>query len=138
MAAFGGGQPEAQAAQLAQQYVKAEKEDQKKDIRKKLVDVLSQEFDHHSQQQQKELEELEKQIASLRAVLKKRVDAKATIVERRVEQLVQDAEGLGWNAPHTPRPGFSGGLGGARMMPPGTAPALNRPAPTPKLPESSR
>jgi chromosome segregation ATPase len=89
----------AESAQLAQQYVKADKEDQKKEIRKKLADALSQQFDVHIKKQQKELEDVEKQVGKLREVLKKRVDAKATIVERRVEQLVQEAEGLGWSAP---------------------------------------
>src|SRR5207253_11427597 len=86
----------------------------KKDLRKKLADVLAQEFDQHLKQQQKELEALEKQIADLRALLKKRVEAKTTIVERRLEQLVQEAEGLGWTGPAGPRSGsvgFSGGSG---------------------------
>jgi flagellar motility protein MotE (MotC chaperone) len=90
---------QSQAHQLAQQYVKAEKEDEKKDIRKKLVQALDQQFDQHSQDQQKELDELEKQVSKLRALLKKRKDAKENIVERRMEQLIQEADGLGWNAP---------------------------------------
>jgi flagellar motility protein MotE (MotC chaperone) len=93
---------QSQTAGLAQQYVKAEKDDEKKEIRKKLTDVLGQQFNAQVQRQQKDLEDLEKQIASLRAVLKKRQDAKSTIVERRVEQLIQEAEGLGWTAPSTP------------------------------------
>lgn len=93
---------QSQTAGLAQQYVKAEKDDEKKELRKKLTDVLGQQFNAQVQRQQKDLEDLEKQIASLRAVLKKRQDAKSTIVERRVEQLIQEAEGLGWTAPSTP------------------------------------
>src|SRR5579871_6273710 len=93
-----------QAAQLAQQYAKATKEDEKKEIRKKLTDLLSQQFDQRLQQQQKEVNDLEKQIASLKEVLKKRTAAKATIVERRIDQLVQEAEGLGWNNPSSPHP----------------------------------
>jgi hypothetical protein len=90
---------QSQAHDLAQQYVKSEKEDDKKDIRKKLTEVLDKQFDLHLQEQQKELDELEKQVAKLKAVLRKRKDAKENIVERRFEQLVQDADGLGWNAP---------------------------------------
>jgi hypothetical protein len=95
-------QLQAESAQLAQQYAKAEKEDEKKDLRKKLAEALEKQFDLHSQQQQKELDDLEKQIANLRAVWKKRQDAKTVIVNRRLEQLVQEAEGLGWNAPGSP------------------------------------
>ena len=85
-----------ESAQLAQQYVKATKEEDKREIRKKLTDLLVKQFDQQVQQQQKELEDLEKQIANLRALLKKRQDAKEKIVERRFEQLVQEAAGLGW------------------------------------------
>jgi flagellar motility protein MotE (MotC chaperone) len=99
---FGGGSKDPQASKLAKQYVTAEKEDQKKEIRKRLTDSLAKQFDQHVQQQQKELENLEKQIASLRTVLKKRQDSKTSIVERRVEQLILEADGMGWNVPSTP------------------------------------
>jgi hypothetical protein len=85
-----------QATKLAHDYVKAEKEEAKRDIRKKLNEVLNQQFDAHLKQQKKELEELEKQLETLRSVLQKRQDAKEKIVERRFEQLVQEAAGLGW------------------------------------------
>ncbi|HLJ94077.1 MAG TPA: hypothetical protein VKU02_12900 [Gemmataceae bacterium] len=101
------GQP--RSTDLARQYVAAEKQEDKRDIRKKLSDALSQQFDAHIKQQQKELEDLEKQIANLRSVLQKRIGAKSTIVERRVEQLIQDAEGLGWNAPGGLRHGYDAG-----------------------------
>jgi ribosomal protein L29 len=101
--AFGGGSKDAQAAtKLAKQFVKAEKEDQKKDIKKQLTDLLAKQFDQHVQQQQKELENLDKQIATLRTVLKKRQDSKTSIIDRRVEQLILEADGMGWNVPSTP------------------------------------
>lgn len=90
---------QSQSTQLAHQYIKAEKDDEKKDIRKKLADVLAKQFDAQVEKQQKELADLEKQIANLKALLKKRTDAKTTIIDRRMDQLIQDAEGLGWNAP---------------------------------------
>jgi hypothetical protein len=101
--ANGWGQFHTVEMKLAHDYVQAAKEEDKKELRKKLTDTLSQQFDAHLQQQQKELEDLEKKIASLRAVLKKRQEAKAAIVERRIDQLVQEAEGLGWTAPGSPR-----------------------------------
>jgi hypothetical protein len=91
-------------SQLAREYVKADKEDAKKDIRKKLTDSLAKQFDQHLSQQQKELDDLEKQIANLKDVVKKRQAAKNDIVERRLEQLIREAEGLGWTAPGSPRP----------------------------------
>jgi hypothetical protein len=97
-------QSQSQSAQLAKQYVDA-KEADKTEIRKHLLEALSQQFDQHIQEQQKELDDLEKKIAQLKAVLKKRIDAKSTIVERRAEQLIQDAAGLGWNTPSNPLTG---------------------------------
>jgi hypothetical protein len=87
-----------QSSQLAKQYITTEKSDEKQNIRKKLADVLNQQFDMHMQRQEKELAALEKEIADLRSLMKKRQDAKAAIVDRRIDQVIQDAEGLGWNA----------------------------------------
>src|SRR5438876_3917501 len=92
-----------ESVQLAHQIAKAENDDDKRELRKKLTHVLDQVFDGHLKEQQKELDDLEKQVARLKKLLSKRREAKETIVERRLEQLVQDAEGLGWNAPNTPR-----------------------------------
>ena len=94
-----------ESVQLAHQIAKAEDDDEKKGLRKKLTQVLEQIFDAHLKEQQKDLDDLEKQVARLKKLLSKRREAKETIVERRLEQLVQDAEGLGWNAPNTPRGG---------------------------------
>jgi uncharacterized protein YlxW (UPF0749 family) len=108
---------EPNATQLAHQYVEAKKEDEKREIRKNLLEVLNKQFDQHIQQQQHELEDLEKQIAKLKEVLKKRLDAKSTIVERRLDQLIQDAEGLGWNAPSGPQAGFGTGYANPPIVP---------------------
>lgn len=106
-----------EATQIAQRYAKSEKEDEKRELRRKMEDTLNKQFDQHMEQQQKELKELEKQIEHLKATLRKRQDAKDTIVKRRIEQLINEAEGLGWTSPNTPRGGFGGaggrgGLGG--------------------------
>jgi hypothetical protein len=118
-----------QSVKLAKQYAKAEKEDEKKDIRKKLADVLGEQFDLQMKQQQKELEDLEKQVANLKTMLKKRVDAKSAIVDRRIDQLAQEAEGLGWSGPNGVHSffnpggaGFSFGHGFSGTPPPATAP----------------
>jgi succinate dehydrogenase/fumarate reductase flavoprotein subunit len=107
------------ASELARGYVKAEKESEKREIRQKMTDLLNEQFDEHMQQQQKELEDLEKQISELRAVLKKRSAAKAAIVDRRIEQMIQDADGMGWTAPGSPRGYYnqSYGPGGAFSVP---------------------
>jgi len=90
-----------QSSQLVDDYVKAKEED-KKEIRKKLADVLGKQFDAHMKQQDDELTALEKQINDLKELMKKRLAAKTTIIDRRMDQLIQDAEGLGWTAPGSP------------------------------------
>jgi len=115
-----------QSSQLVHDYVKAEKDDEKKDIRKKLADHLGKQFDAHMEQQQKELTALEKQIADLRAILKKRQDAKTDIIDRRMDQLIRDAEGLGWTAPGSPnQPRLLYGQG-APLFRPSTSAPVNR------------
>src|SRR5690348_12529164 len=47
-----------QAQELARKLTKATKEDEKQSIRKELADVLGQQFDQRTQQQQKELDDL--------------------------------------------------------------------------------
>jgi hypothetical protein len=94
---------------LVKKYAKAETGDEKQDLHRQIAEALSRQFDEHMKLQEKELKELEKQVSSLKAVIKKRLDAKSSIVDRRVEQLVLDAEGLGWGTPGKMtfgRPGF--------------------------------
>jgi hypothetical protein len=119
---YGGNQ---QAAQLAKKYVDTDKDDERREIRKQMNDLLNKQFDAHLQRQQKELEDLEKQIENLRKLLRKRQDAKDKIIERRFEQLVQEAEGLGWNAPSTPHAGYAPVL---------VPPSISKAAPEPKKP----
>jgi hypothetical protein len=112
-----------QIQELARKYVKADKEEDKKDLRKKLTDLLARQFDERNQQQQKELENLERQIAELKAVLKKRADGRSAIIDRHFEQLILDAEGLGWQAPERK----SGAGTSSAFSGPGYAPAPSLP-----------
>src|SRR5262245_43952894 len=61
---------------LAKQFVKSTKDDEKKELRKKLSDAIGKQFDQMAEQQQKELDDLEKQVSALRTLLKKRHDAR--------------------------------------------------------------
>jgi len=98
---FGGQPVREDVSQLAAKYAKAEGEDEKSDLRKKLIAVVGQQFDEHMKVQEKELKALEKQVASVKATMRKRSDAKSAIVERRIEQLLYEADGLGWGGAET-------------------------------------
>jgi hypothetical protein len=91
-------QLQAESAELANKYVKAKNDDEKGEIRKKLKDTLSKQFDLHMGQQRKELQELEKQIEHLRSVLSNRQEQKDRIVGKRIDQLIDEAQGLGWSS----------------------------------------
>lgn len=84
--------------QLLQELRKVESEDERAPITRKLASVVEEQFDIRQQVRERELEALETRIQRLRDLHEKRADAKAEIVERRVEQLVRDAEGLGWSS----------------------------------------
>jgi flagellar motility protein MotE (MotC chaperone) len=97
---------QSQTGKLTDQYLKAQKAEEKQEIRTKLKDLINQQFDVRMEQQKKELESLEKELTDLRALLKKRQDAKAAIVDRRIDQLIEDAQGMGWNASNYPHNQF--------------------------------
>ena len=95
-------QGQSQVSRLAKQYAKATREDEKRDLKKKLTELLGQQFDQLADQQKTELADLEKQVAELKATLNKRHDNRDTIIDRRLDQVIQEAEGLGWGIHATP------------------------------------
>ena len=121
-----------QADALAAQYGAAKDDSGKEKLRSQLRDVLDKQFTAHHKRREQELEKLEARVRSLRELLNKRSEQRQTIVDRRLEQLVRDAEGLGWSAPGAgSSSGGSSGLSGDRGY--GTAGAFELPGrvPTP-------
>jgi hypothetical protein len=87
---------ERRARDLARQYGRAQGREEKEKLRDELAAALQQQFDAQQQRRKAEVDRVEEQLRRLREVLQKRDDAKRAIVQRRLEQLLQDAEGLGW------------------------------------------
>lgn len=122
------------AKMLLSRYSHEQKAESKEKIKSELRAVLHQQFRLQHQRRDAELTKIEKRLADLRSRLKKRGDAQSTIVDRRLEQLVSDVDGLGWSAEEIPDNLFNEGgmglmmpgmgpMGGAgSMMPPGFAP----------------
>jgi len=94
-----------QAHDVVRQYGRTENRDEREKLREKLNDVLQQQFDAQQQRRKAEIEKIEAQIKKLREVMQKREDAKREIVRRRLDQLIQEAEGLGWTTSE-PAPGL--------------------------------
>jgi hypothetical protein len=129
-----------QAESLAAQYGAAKEDADKEKVRAKLRDVLDKQFEVHHQRREEELAKLEARVRSLRELLTKRKDQRQSIVDRRLEQLLRDAEGLGWSGPSTGGSSSGGQIVGAPSAflypePNGyTAPAAGLPPATPRSP----
>jgi hypothetical protein len=90
---------EREAAGVVKEYIKTDNEAQRGTLKTKLSDVLAKEFDLQQKRRELELARLEAHMKKLRDMMNKRSTARRTIVEQRLDQLLREAEGLGWNAP---------------------------------------
>ena len=90
---------EREAAGVVKEYIKTDNEAQRGKLKTKLSDVLAKEFDLQQKRREIELARLEAHMKKLRDMMNKRSTARRTIVEQRLDQLLREAEGLGWNAP---------------------------------------
>jgi len=87
-----------QAMEILAKYQGTEDSAQREKLRGDLQKIVSEQFDLRQQVRQKELEQLEAQVRRLRAIHGRRQEEKEAIVKDRVQQLLRDAEGLGWGA----------------------------------------
>ncbi|HEX7446896.1 MAG TPA: hypothetical protein VF306_05080 [Pirellulales bacterium] len=101
---------EAELAQQSQSLVKriAETENgaERTPLVNELEETINQQFDVQQQMRELEVARIEAKVKKLRETITKRSGARATIVRNRREQLLQEAEGLGWNSPE---PAHAGG-----------------------------
>ncbi len=84
-----------ESEELVKQLGKAEG-DNKEKIRSKLTETLGKQFDARQKRHETEITNLEAKIKKLKDMVQKRQDNRREIISRRMEQLVRDAEGLGW------------------------------------------
>ena len=90
------------ADQVLSLYVAADKADDQKRLKTDLRDMLTKQFDVQRQRRELELSRIEERVKKLRDQIKKRNDARDTIIDRRLEQLTNEADGLGWGQPESP------------------------------------
>ncbi len=69
---------------------------ERSEIRTKLAAILGNQFDLRQKRHGLEIEALETQVRKLRELVRKRQESREEIISRRVEQIVREAEGLGW------------------------------------------
>jgi hypothetical protein len=84
-----------QSEALVHQLAKAKGEDREK-VKTKLAEALEKQFDLRQKRHQAEIAALEAQVNQLKELVQKRQENRREIISKRLDQLVRDAEGLGW------------------------------------------
>lgn len=84
---------------LSRQLSDANDEKQRTEIKNKLQETLTQQFDGQQQVRELEVARVEAKLKKLREIIAKRNEARRTIIDKRFEQLLRESEGLGWNSP---------------------------------------
>jgi hypothetical protein len=96
-------QVEAQASQesaeILARYAATDNAADQKELKAKLRTALEDQFRVQLKRQQLELARIEERVRKLREQFKKRNDTRDTIIDRRLDQLINEAEGLGWTQP---------------------------------------
>src|SRR6185437_8882618 len=85
--------------QLVAQYAATEDDEQRGGFKTQLAESLSQQFSVQQQLRESELARVEARVKKLRELNEKRRAAQQTIVEQRLDQLLREADGLGWTPP---------------------------------------
>jgi hypothetical protein len=82
--------------ELVGDYARTQDEGKRAAIKAKLSPVIDKQFDLQQKRRELEVTRLEAQIKKVREMMKKRADTRPTIVEKRLDQILREAEGLGW------------------------------------------
>jgi len=93
---------EAEQGQLLAMYAQAADEKQRAEIKASLGKVLERQFDLQLHQREREVSEIEARVKKLREMIAKRNAARQTIVTGRLDQLLNEMDGMGWAAPSGP------------------------------------
>ena len=87
---------------LLTNYAQSTDEKQRAAIKEALSKVLQRQFDLQIQQREREVSQIEARVKKLREMIAKRNAARQTIVTGRLDQLLNEMDGMGWVAPSGP------------------------------------
>ena len=107
---------ETEQAQLLAKYAQTTDAKQKTEIKAELANVLQRQFDLQLQQREREVSEIEARVRNLREMIEKRKTARQSIVTNRLDQVLNELDGMGWVEPSA---AMSGPYGPGRMSGPG-------------------
>jgi len=83
---------------LLEALAKTENDSERSKIKAKLTTALEKQFDLQQKRRELEVARIEAQLKKLRDLIKKRSDNRQSIVDKRLDQLIREAEGLGWSS----------------------------------------
>lgn len=84
---------------LAAQYAATEDVEKRSAIKAELLESLTRQFEAQQKVRERELANVEARVKKLRDLTQKRRDAQKTIIDQRLDQLLREADGLGWAPP---------------------------------------
>ncbi len=82
--------------ELARKLGEAKSESDKSEIKTELAAGLEKQFDLRQKRHHDEIAELEAKVKQLKDLVEKRQENRREIVAKRLDQILRDAEGLGW------------------------------------------
>ena len=106
-----------ESEEMVGRFAETEKAADRKQLAAELRETLAKQFDVQRKRRELELSRIEERVRKLRDQIKKRDDARETIIDRRLDQLINEVEGLGWTPPASvkgaKRPIYSSGGSGS-------------------------
>jgi hypothetical protein len=94
---------EAETAQLAAQYGRADNEDDRRKLAADIRVLVEKQFAMRQARRLEELRRLQAELRRLEQIHQRREQQRDAIIDIRVEQLLRDADGLGWGGPDRDR-----------------------------------
>jgi len=85
-----------QANDIAHQLGNAKSSDDREKLKTQLGTILEKQFELRQQRHKKEIESLETQVKKLRDLVDKRQENRREIIAKRLDQILQESQGLGW------------------------------------------
>ncbi len=88
-----------QSQQLVDQYAAATDDADRAKLKEQLAQTLERQFDSQQKLRELEVSRIETRLKTLRDLIAKRNESERSIIGKRLDQLIGDAEGLGWSSP---------------------------------------
>jgi hypothetical protein len=84
------------ANELAGALGEAKSDAERDKIKSQLGDILEKQFNLRQRRHEEEIAALESQVKKLRELVAKRQEKRREIISKRLDQILSDAQGLGW------------------------------------------